>query len=397
MYTDVTAEWRLLSSIVDSPEVLHSITKEIFTEERQEILESMREAYIKYGELTFEGLRLALRGNIPPELTSGVVANQRALIDELVLVARRRQLLYASRELEVQSKRFEPDEAEIQRALEFQPLAPSADSTIIPGAQRMLGDLFRKANGQYQFVHTGLKFLDSMLGGEWMPKTLTILMAKPGTGKTALVGQSMLEMALRYNIPSLLISLEMAKEQLVLRWVSYMLEIDSANLLVGRITAEQRRLVEDAVVKLQQLPIHVIDTPTIKLDQIKKEIKDFATAGGKVVFLDYIQIVNHFNTGLRNYDLGEVAQALKESAKENNIAVVALSQMNKGKDGGLDSVRDSGEISQISDTVIELSPIDEFVDDTGMRGVSIKFHKNRNGRLGTSSVVFNGAFQKFTV
>jgi replicative DNA helicase len=376
---------------------LHSITKEIFTDERQEILESMREAYIKYGELTYEGLRLALRGSIPPELTSGVVANQRALIDELVLVARRRQLMYAARELEVQSKRFEPDEAEIQRALEFQPLAPTADSTIIPGAQRMLGDLFRKANGQYQFVHTGLKFLDSMLGGEWMPKTLTILMAKPGTGKTALVGQSMLEMALRYNIPSLLISLEMAKEQLVLRWVSYMLEIDSANLLIGRITAEQRRLVEDAVVKLQQLPIHVIDTPTIKLDQIKKEIKDFAIAGGKVVFLDYIQIVNHFNTGLRNYDLGEVAQALKESAKENNIAVVALSQMNKGKDGGLDSVRDSGEISQISDTVIELSPIDEFVDDTGMRGVSIKFHKNRNGRLGTSSVVFNGAFQKFTV
>jgi replicative DNA helicase len=397
MYTDVTAEWRLLSSIIDSPEVLHLITKEIFTEERQDILESMREAYIKYGELTYEGLRLALRGSIPPELTSGVVANQRALIDELVLVARRRQLLYASRELEAQSKRFEPDEPEIQRVLEFQPLAPSADSTIIPGAQRMLGDLFRKANGQYQFVHTGLKFLDSMLGGEWMPKTLTILMAKPGTGKTALVGQSMLEMALKYNIPSLLISLEMAKEQLVLRWVSYMLEIDSANLLVGRITSEQRRLVEDAVVKLQQLPIHVIDAPTIKLDQIKKEIKDFALNGGKVVFLDYIQIVNHFNTGLRNYDLGEVAQALKESAKENNIAVVALSQMNKGKDGGLDSVRDSGEISQISDTVIELSPIDEFVDDTGVRGVSIKFHKNRNGRLGTSSVLFNGAFQKFTV
>ena len=395
MYTDITAEWRLLSSIIDNPEILHSITKEIFTDDRQFILESMRGAYIKYGELTYEGLRIALKGNIPPELTSGVVANQRALIDELVLVARRRQLLEASRELEAQSKRFEPDESMINRALEFQPLAPSSDSTIIPGAQRMLGDLFRKSNGQYQFVRTGLKFLDTMLGGEWMPKTLSVLMAKPGTGKTALVGQSMLEMAERYGIPSLLISLEMAKEQLVLRWVSYMLEIDSSNLLVGRITAEQRSKVEAAVMHLQQLPISVIDTPTIKLDQIRKEIKDFATQGGKVVFLDYIQIVNHFNTGLRNYDLGEVAQTLKECAKENNIAVVALSQMNKGKDGGLDSVRDSGEISQIADTVIELSPIDEFVDDTGMRGISIKFHKNRNGRLGTASVTFNGAFQKF--
>lgn len=397
MYTDITAEWRLLSTLVDSPEVMHSITKQIFTDERQEILEAMRSAYIKYGELTYEGLRIALKGNIPSELTSGVVANQRALIDELVLVARRRQLLEASRELEFQSKKFEPDEPTIMQALSFEPLAPTADSSLTPGAQRMLGDLFRKANGQHQFVHTGVKFLDSMMGGEWMPKTLTILMAKPGTGKTALVGQSMLEMAQKYNIPSLLLSLEMAKEQLVLRWVSSMLEIDSANLLIGRITKEERQRVEDAVIKLQQLPIHVIDTPTIKLDQIKKEIKDFALRGGKVVFLDYIQIVNHFNTGLRNYDLGEVAQALKESAKEHNIAVVALSQMNKGKEGGLDSVRDSGEISQIADTVIELAPIDEFVDDTGMRGISIKFHKNRNGRLGTSSAVFNGAFQKFIV
>jgi replicative DNA helicase len=396
MYTDTTAEWRLLSTLIDSPEILHSVTKEIFTEERQDIFDAMKSAYIKYGELTYEGLRLALKGNIPPQITSGVVANQKAIIDELVLVARRRQLRLASQELETQSKQFEPDESSILKALSFEPLAPNADYTITPGAQRMLGDLFRKTNGQYQFVHTGLKFLDSMLGGEWMPKTLTVLMAKPGTGKTALVGQSMLEMALKHNIPSMLLSLEMAKEQLVLRWVSYMLEIDSTNLLIGRINAEQRNLVEEAVIKLQQLPISVIDNPSIKLDQIKKEIKDFAQRGGRVVFLDYIQIVNHFNTGLRNYDLGEVAQALKESAKQNDVAIIALSQMNKGG-GGLDGIRDSGEISQIADTVIELSPIDEFVDDTGMRGISIQFHKNRNGRLGTSSVAFNGAFQKFLV
>ena len=62
MYTDITAEWRLLSTLIDSPEVMHSITKQIFTEERQDILESMRSAYIKYGELTYEGLRIALRG-----------------------------------------------------------------------------------------------------------------------------------------------------------------------------------------------------------------------------------------------------------------------------------------------------------------------------------------------
>lgn len=393
MYTDTTAEWRLLSTLMDSPAMLHTLTKEIFTEERQDILEAMRSAYIKYGELTYESVRLALHGNIPPQLTAGVVANQQALVDELVLIARRRQLYKASRELEAQSKLFTPDEVEVQKALAFEPLASTSDTTIVPGAQKMLGDLFQKTNGQYQFLRTGLKFLDSMMGGEWMPKTLTVIMAKPGTGKTALVGQSMLEMARQYNVPSLLISLEMAKEQLVLRWVSYLLDIDSSNLLVGRITREQRDRVEEAVLELQQLPIHIIDTPTLRLDQIKKEIKEFAQRGGRVVFFDYIQITNHFNTGIKNYDLGEVAQALKESAKENNVAVVALSQMNKGE--GLDAIRDSGEIAQIADTVIQLSPIDEFADDNGIRGISIDFHKNRNGRLGKSSVAFNGAFQKF--
>lgn len=395
MYTDTTAEWRLLSTLMDNPEIMHTITRQIFTEERQDVFDAMKNTYIKYGELSYEGLRVTMDGNVPPQVTSGVIANQRALVDELVLIARRRQLYLASQELEQQSRQFSPDEVAIAKILDFDPIAPSSDNTIIPGAQKMLGDLFQKTAGNYKFTYTGLKFLDQMLGGEWMPKTLSIIMAKPGTGKTALVGQSMLEMALQYNIPSMMISLEMAKEQLVMRWVSYMLEIDSSNLLVGRITSNQRKQVEEAVIKLQQLPIYVIDTPTIRLDQIKKEIKDFAGKGGKVVFLDYIQIVNHVNTGLRNYDLGEVAQAMKESAKENGIAVVLLSQMNKGGEG-MDAIRDSGEISQIADTVLELSPLEDYANLDGLRAINLKFHKNRNGRLGSSPVVFNGAYQKFT-
>jgi len=86
---------------------------------------------------------------------------------------------------------------------------------------------------------------------------------------------------------------------------------------------------------------------------------------------------------------------MKESDKENGIAVVLLSQMNKGGEG-MDAIRDSGEISQIADTVLELSPIDEFANLDGLRANNLKFHKNRNGRLGTSPAVFNGAYQKFT-
>ena len=92
MYTDITAEWRLLASIVDNPEVMHSITKEIFTDERQFILEAMRGAYIKYGELTYEGLRLALKGDVPAELTSGVVATVDLKLTGSTLLSLLRQL-----------------------------------------------------------------------------------------------------------------------------------------------------------------------------------------------------------------------------------------------------------------------------------------------------------------
>jgi replicative DNA helicase len=86
---------------------------------------------------------------------------------------------------------------------------------------------------------------------------------------------------------------------------------------------------------------------------------------------------------------------LKEAAKEANIAIVLLSQMTKGREG-LDAVRDSGEVAQVADAVIEMAPIDDLSDDLGNRAISLKFHKNRNGKLGVSTVIFNGSTQKFS-
>jgi replicative DNA helicase len=259
----------------------------------------------------------------------------------------------------------------------------------------MLGDLLQKVEGTYRFTHTGINFLDQMLGGEWLPKTLNILMAKPGTGKTALIGQSMLEMARQYSTRSLFFSLEMSKEQLISRWVAYLLKLDASNLQFGRLTKDQADKVEQAVVYLQSLPMYVVDDPVINLGNIQKEIRDSVRQGCRVVFLDYLQIVRHHSHGNRNQDLGEVAVVMKEAAKEHNIAVVVLSQMNKAGDG-LDAVRDSGEVAQVADTVIEMSPIDDYPDDAGNRAISLKFHKNRNGKLGTSTVIFNGSTQKFS-
>jgi replicative DNA helicase len=391
---DLISEWRLLSSFVQSPETMHQVTPALFTDEREIVFNALKTAYIHYGELSYEVMRLAFNGDTPSELIP-VQCNQRALVDELSITARRRQLLRAAEVLASEAKEYNPNESRISEVLNFAPIMPSSDVSLLPGAQKLMSDLHRKYNGTYTFTHTGVRFLDQMLGGEWLPKSLSVLMAKPGTGKTALVGQSMLEMALQYNTRSLFFSLEMSKEQLMSRWVSYMLGIDTTLLQFGKLSAAQMHSVEDAIIKLQTLPMSVIDNPVISLASIRKEIRDAARTGCRVVFLDYLQIVKHHNTGLKNYDLGEVAQGLKEAAKESDLAVVLLSQMNKVGEG-LDAVRDSGEVSQVADTVIEMSPIDDYPDELGNRAIGLRFHKNRNGRLGTSTVMFNGSTQKFS-
>ena len=395
MFQDEAAEWRLLTSLLQNPELTHNVSSAIFTGEREHFYKALKAAYIKYGELSFEVLRIAFSGQIPPELLVPSAASPRALLEELSRMARRRQIYTAAAVLANEAEKYEPDEVRIAKALAFDPVTPLHDSTLIPGAQRMLGDLGKKIDGTYAFTRTGIRFLDSLLGGEWLPKTLNIIMAKPGTGKTALVGQSMFEMARLYGTRSLFFSLEMAKEQLISRWVAYMLGIDATSIQFGRVDADTAARIEQAVIYLQTLPMFVIDDPTVTLDLMRREIAGAAHNGCRVVFLDYLQIVRHHVHGNRNQDLGEVAVTLKEIAKEHNLAVVLLSQMNKVGEG-LDAIRDSGEVSQVADTVIEMSPIDEFPDTAGNRAVNLRFHKNRNGKLAVSTVIFHGPTQKFT-
>ena len=83
MYYDTDAEWRLLSSLMGNPEMLHMITPALFTEEREDIILAMKEAYVRYGECTYEVMRMALAGDVPAQMLAQVTVNQQAVVDEL--------------------------------------------------------------------------------------------------------------------------------------------------------------------------------------------------------------------------------------------------------------------------------------------------------------------------
>jgi len=400
-YRDITTEWRALSALLEPSNIewINRISPALFTGDRINVFYAMQKAYIQYGEIVYEAISYNLEGKVPGELFSAQGANIRAAVDELARLAKKRQAKRTAAELNELADQFDPSLDAIQSALLFDPILAEEDSSLQIGAQSLLADLHQKRSGNYKFAKTGLRFLDSSMGGEYKPKTLVIYAGSGGTGKTTLVAQSMLAMAEGYDLnkecivtPSLFISLEMAKEDLLIKWLGNKLNIDTARIQSGKLESEEYDLIEQEMIRLQQLPMYVIDTSNITLAKMVYEIrKHVYNKGVRVVFVDYLQIVNHSPTGIANNDLGEFALAMKALAKRENITVFILSQLTVSN--GTTKIRDTGEADAIADVIFK-----GFleVDEPGaIKNVSIDRSKNRLGPTGKTAVLFNGPYQRF--
>jgi len=400
VYVDDISEWKLLGALFDPKNVdyLHRMNEVMFTEERVLVFKAFQETFTEYGVIDHKGLSLHLKGDIPGELLAAHTSNIKTVYDDCVRLATKRVAKKKAEEFEEIAKYHTPQDDDIMRALGFTAIGAGEDSSIVSGAVEFLGNLHAKLSKNYRFASTGMNWLNLRMGGEWKPKAFVVLAAGPGGGKTTFVANSMLEMARQKDAqgghdptPSLFFSLEMSKEDLYVKWIADILSIDSRHLASAKLSAEQAKDIERTVRLLQNLPMYVVDNGKITLYKMIKEIREHVSQRNvRVVFLDYIQIINHSPTGNTNADLGEVAEKLKALAKELNITIVALSQLNR-QGQGLDSIRDSGEIAQVADVVIMLNP-----EDTGdVRNVEVNFLKNRYGPIGTTGVLFYGPYQRF--
>jgi len=254
-------------------------------------------------------------------------------------------------------------------------------------------------------VASGFTKLDELTAG-FQNSDLIIIAGRPGMGKTALALNIAKNAAVDHNTPVAIFSLEMSKEQLSLRMLSSESKIDSSRLRRGFITQEDWIKITDAAGVLSQSPVFIDDSPSISALEIRaksRRLKMDKNIG--LVIIDYIQLMKgRVSAERRDLELSEISRSLKALAKELNLPVVALSQLNRkleersDKRPQLADLRESGALEQDADVVAfifrdELYNKDENNPNKGK--AEILLAKQRNGPTGTAVLTFLEKYTRF--
>lgn len=267
--------------------------------------------------------------------------------------------------------------------------------------------------GNISGVPTGFNELDKITSG-WQNSDLIIIAARPAMGKTAFVLSMAKNMAVDYNRPVALFSLEMSNVQLVNRLMMNACEIDGEKIRSGKLTQGEWQQLEQRVNILINTPIYVDDTPSLSVFELKSKARKIVREHNvQCIIIDYLQLMNAsgMNFGNREQEVSIVSRNLKALAKELDIPIIALSQLNRGVEGrtGVDGkrpqlsdLRESGAIEQDADMVCFIHRPEYYFRrgsegwDQSMEGMAeVIVAKHRNGSTGTVHLRFEQRFARF--
>ncbi len=261
-------------------------------------------------------------------------------------------------------------------------------------------------------ISTGYTRLDEVTSG-WQSSDLIILAGRPAMGKTSFALSLAKNMAVDNGTPVAFFSLEMNNVQLVNRLMSNTFEIEGSKILNGRLDDDEWNRLDRNIDKLAHAPIYLDDTPGLSIFELRTKARRLVREKGvKIIMIDYLQLMNANGAkfGSRQEEVSTISRSLKGLAKELDIPIIALSQLNRSvetrKDNDskrpqLSDLRESGAIEQDADMVLfvhrpEYFRIfqDENGNDThGMAEVIIA--KHRKGATDIIQLRFLGQFTKF--
>ena len=260
---------------------------------------------------------------------------------------------------------------------------------------------------------SGFNALDAVTSG-WQPSDLVIIAARPAMGKTAFVLSMAKNIAVDYRNPVALFSLEMSNVQLVNRLITNVCEIPSEKIKSGQLASYEWQQLDYKLKDLLDAPLYVDDTPSLSVFELRTKARRLVREHGvRIIIIDYLQLMNASGMafGSRQEEVSTISRSLKGLAKELNIPIIALSQLNRGVESreGIDGkrpqlsdLRESGAIEQDADMVCFIHRPEYYKiyqDDRGndLRGMAeIVIAKHRNGAVGEVLLRFKGEFTRFS-
>ncbi|MCD7901771.1 MAG: replicative DNA helicase [Bacteroides sp.] len=261
-------------------------------------------------------------------------------------------------------------------------------------------------------LESGFTQLDKMTSG-WQNSDLIIIAARPAMGKTAFVLSMAKNIAVNFHHPIAVFSLEMSNVQLVNRLIVNVCEIPGEKIKSGQLAAYEWDQLDYKLKDLIDAPLYVDDTPSLSVFELRTKARRLVREHGvKIIVIDYLQLMNAsgMSFGSRQEEVSTISRSLKGLAKELNIPIIALSQLNRGvenREGAegkrpqLSDLRESGAIEQDADMVCFIHRPEYYKiyqDDKGndLRGMAeIIIAKHRNGAVGDVLLRFKAEFARF--
>ncbi len=259
-------------------------------------------------------------------------------------------------------------------------------------------------------IATGFRDLDKVTSG-WQRSDMIVLAARPGMGKTAFVLSMARNVAVDFNTPVAVFSLEMSSVQLVNRLIASEAEISAEKLRKGNLADYEYEQLHARIDKLSTAPIFIDDTPGLSIFELRAKARRLKQQHDiDLIIIDYLQLMSGGSStkGNREQEISQISRSIKEIAKELNVPIIALSQLSRSVEsrGGdkrplLSDLRESGAIEQDADIVSfiyrpEYYKLDSWEDGTPCQGqAELVIAKHRNGSLENIRMRFIGHLARF--
>lgn len=257
---------------------------------------------------------------------------------------------------------------------------------------------------------TGYRELDRMTSG-WQNSDLIIIAARPAMGKTAFVLSMAKNMAIDYNYPIAIFTLEMSNVQLIKRLISNVASLEGEKIKSGRLSPQEEERLNSRIRTVYGAPLYLDETPGLSISELRTKARRLVREKGvRMIMIDYLQLMNAtgMKLGSREQEVSTISRSLKALAKELDIPIIALSQLNRSTESRedkrpvLSDLRESGAIEQDADIVCFIHRPEYYTRATqDSEGNNIKglayliVAKHRSGGVGDVKLHFISKYAKF--